>query len=126
MKVYLSDNELKIIREALDYDDLHLKKLAEWEESYDAPQLQCNIIKYLSKKSLARRVDLIICLKDGENDLTCEQCCALAHVLESKLERDVRATHKLYRRDDAKRTLSDIAKEEIIPTFMLLDKFRDY
>ena len=47
-------------------------------------------------------------------------------MLESKLERDVKATHKLYNRIDAVPTLENLAKEELLPTFMVLDRLRDY
>lgn len=126
MRVYITEQELKIIREMIDYEDLHLKKLIEYEEKAGAPQLQCNIIKYLSKKALARRVDFIMCIKTGDNDLTTEQAAALAHMLEQKMERDVKATHKLYKRTDAEGVIENLAREELIPTFLLLDKFRDY
>lgn len=126
MRVYLTEQEVKIIREMVDYDELHMRKLAEWEERFEAPKLQQNIIKYLSKKSLSRRVDFIITLKVGDNELTATQCTNLARSLEEKLERDVKATHKLYNRQDSGPTLENLAKEELIPTFMLLDKLRDY
>lgn len=126
MKLNITQQEMSIIREMIDYDELHLRKLAEWEEKFEAPQLQCNIIKYIAKKALVRRVDFIMSLHEGDNDLTPEQCSNLARSLETKLERDVKATHKLYKRIDAIGTMENLAREELIPTFMLLDKLRDY
>lgn len=126
MKFHVTEQEYKILREAINYDELHLRKLAEWEEKFNAPQLQCNIINYLAKKALARKVDLVMSLKIGDNDLTDIQCSGLASILEAKLERDVKATHKLYNRIDAVPTLDNLAKEELLPTFMILDRLRDY
>lgn len=126
MRINITEQELKIIRQCIDYEELHLRKLSEWEERFEAPQLQCNIIKYMAKKSLSRRVDFIMSLKAGDNDLTASQCTNIARSLEAKLEREVKATHRLYSRKDAGPTLENIAKEELIPTFMLLDKLRDY
>ena len=70
MKLHLTEQELKIVRDMIDYDELHLRKLGEWEQRFDAPQLQCNIIGYLAKKALARKIDLVMSLKVGDNNLT--------------------------------------------------------
>lgn len=126
MRINLTEQEIALIRGMIDYDELHARKLYEWEHRFEAPQLQQNIINYIAKKSLSRRIDYIMTLKAGDNDLTDVQCANLARSLENKLERDVKATHRLYGRTDSGPVLENLAREELLPAFMLLDKLRDY